>query len=120
MYIYIKGEYNINNDKTLRRLLLSLFTLRRNRHKIQELQEQFSREEIGLLFVEVEDLVSKLEAKVIEEDLISLPIQLISFREKFIDLLKRIEFTSSRYDSNEIKYIIEFLNEIQKDLLAIG
>lgn len=99
--------------------MLSLFTSRRNKNKLQKLKEQFSNEEIGLLFVEVENFISELEAQVMGMDISSLLLQLSSIRGQLINMLSRFETISLQYDSNDIKVIIEHLNGINKDLLAI-
>lgn len=83
------------------------------------MKEQLANEEIGLLFVEVEDFISELEAEVVGANISSLAMQLGSFRDRLTNMLNRFEVVNIQYNSNDIKVIIEHLNGIKKILSAI-
>lgn len=83
------------------------------------MKERLANEEIGLLFAEVEDFISELEAAVVGTDISSLTMRLGSFSDRLTNMLNRFEVVNIQYNSNDIKVIIEHLNGIKKDLLAI-
>ena len=109
----------IHNERVYRNLLLSLFSLRRDRNKLREVQKQIECEGMNSLLMELEKFANELEKKIMEMDLSSITEQFVLTQEQVSQLLEQLKTADKVQVNCELSLVIEHLKNIQNNLLAI-